>query len=283
MKILLTGCNGQVGWELNRSLTALGQVVAFDRHSLDLAKHDELVSRVREVKPDLIVNAAAYTAVDAAEKEPERAMAINGTAPGILAEEAARLGSFLVHYSTDYVFDGGKRSPYTEGDVPNPANVYGRTKLAGEEAIKASGCRHLVLRTAWVYSERGRNFLLTMLRLAGEKPELRVINDQTGAPTWAREIAEATGKMLARSSLPEGLFHLTASGQTTWYGFAKAIVAMRSLRVPVLPIRSAEYPTPAARPAYSVLDNSKLKALTGINMRDWDVALADCLGGISGS
>jgi len=183
VKIFLTGCNGQVGWELNRSLSALGEVLAFDRHGLDLENPDELVSRVREARPDLIVNAAAYTAVDAAEKGPERAMAVNGTAPGILAEEAGRLGALLVHYSTGYVFDGSKRSPYTEDDAPNPANVYGKTKLAGEEAIRSSGCRHLVLRTAWVYSDRGRNFLVTMLRLARDKPELRVVNDQTGAPT----------------------------------------------------------------------------------------------------
>ena len=180
-------------------------------------------------------------------------------------------------YSTDYVFDGSKRNPYTEDDVPNPENVYGKTKLAGEEAIRASGCRHLVLRTAWVYSDRGRNFLLTVLRLAREKPELRVVNDQTGAPTWARDIAGATSEMLALPSVPEGVYHLTASGQTTWHGFAEAIVALCGLEIPVLPIRSAEYPTPAARPAYSVLDNAKLVAWTGIAMRDWSVALAECL------
>lgn len=283
MKILLTGCNGQVGWELKRSLIRLGEVLAFDRASLDLANPDETVSRVREVKPDLIVNAAAYTAVDAAEQEAALAMAINGTAPGILAEEAQRHGSLLVHYSTDYVFDGSKRSPYTEDDEPNPANVYGRTKLAGEDAVRASGCRHLILRTAWVYSDRGRNFLLTMLRLAREKPQLRVVNDQTGAPTWARDIAEATGSLLQHPSSPSGTFHLTAAGQTTWCGFAEAIVEKRGLGVPVVPISSAEYPTPAARPAYSVLDNAKLMALTGISMRAWDVALGDCLGNMSGT
>jgi dTDP-4-dehydrorhamnose reductase len=281
VKILLTGCNGQVGWELKRSLIRLGEVLAFDRASLDLANPDETVSRVREVKPDLIVNAAAYTAVDAAEQEAALAMAINGTAPGILAEEAQRHGSLLVHYSTDYVFDGSKRSPYTEDDEPNPANVYGRTKLAGEDAVRASGCRHLILRTAWVYSDRGRNFLLTMLRLAREKPQLRVVNDQTGAPTWARDIAEATVSLLQHPSSPSGTFHLTAAGQTTWCGFAEAIVEKRGLGVPVVPISSAEYPTPAARPAYSVLDNAKLMALTGIAMRAWDVALGDCLSGIS--
>jgi dTDP-4-dehydrorhamnose reductase len=277
VKILLTGRNGQVGRELERSLAALGELVAFDRRDLDLADPDQLVSRVRELGPQLIVNAAAYTAVDSAEGEVQQAMAINATAPGILAEEASRLGACLVHYSTDYVFDGNKRSPYTEEDTPNPANVYGRSKLAGEEAIQASGCRHLILRTAWVYSSHGQNFLLTMLRLAGEKPELRVVDDQIGAPTWARDIANATASMLGLATMPEGLFHLTAAGQTSWCGFARAIFRIRGLQVPVLPIASSDFPTPAARPAFSVLDNSKLTARTGISMRDWERALADCL------
>ena len=281
MKILLTGRKGQVGSELERSLASLGEIVAVDQKDVDLGDPDQIVSRLRDVKPELIVNAAAYTNVDQAEKDPGVAMAINGTAPGILAEEAERLGSFLVHYSTDYVFDGAKRSPYTEQDAPNPINVYGRTKLAGEDAIRASGCRHLILRTAWVYSDRGRNFLLTMLRLANEKPELRIVDDQTGAPTWARDLANATSEILNHPSSPSGTFHLTASGETTWFGFARAIVDMHGLEIPVLPISSVEYPMPAVRPAYSVLDNSKLTAETGVLMRDWEVALQDCLRGIA--
>jgi dTDP-4-dehydrorhamnose reductase len=277
VKILLTGCNGQVGWELERSLAGLGQLFAFDRESLNFTEPDQIVARLREVKPDVIVNAAAYTAVDAAEKEPELAMAINGTAPGILAEEARRLGSLLVHYSTDYVFDGTKRSPYTEQDVPNPVNVYGRTKLAGEEAIRGSGCQHLILRTAWVYSGRGRNFLLTMLRLANEKPELRVVADQTGAPTWARDLAAATRRILNHPSAPRGTFHVTASGETTWFGFVKAIDEIHGLQVPVSPIKSEDYPVAAARPGYSVLETSKLTMQLGISMRPWKAGLADCL------
>ncbi len=277
MRILLTGRNGQVGWELEQSLAGLGQVAAFDIEGMDLAAPDQIVARVREIKPDVIVNAAAYTAVDAAEKEPELAMAINGMAPGVLAEEAKRLGSLLVHYSTDYVFDGRKRGPYTEEDVPNPVNVYGRTKLAGEEAIQVSGCRHLILRTAWVYSGRGRNFLLTIVRLAKEKAELRIVDDQTGAPTWARELAAATRRILNHSSDPNGTFHVTACGETTWFGFAEAIVEIGGLQVLVLPIESKEYPVATARPENSVLDTSKLTSQLGISMRHWKAGLANCL------
>ncbi len=277
MRILLTGRNGQVGWELEQSLAGLGQVAAFDIEGMDLAAPDQIVARVREIKPDVIVNAAAYTAVDAAEKEPELAMAINGMAPGVLAEEAKRLGSLLVHYSTDYVFDGRKRGPYTEEDVPNPVNVYGRTKLAGEEAIRGSGCRHLILRTAWVYSGRGRNFLLTIVRLAKEKAELRIVDDQTGAPTWARELAAATRRILNHSSDPNGTFHVTACGETTWFGFAEAIVEIGGLQVLVFPIESKEYPVATARPENSMLDTSKLTSQLGISMRHWKAGLANCL------
>jgi dTDP-4-dehydrorhamnose reductase len=277
VKILLTGRNGQVGWELERSLAGLGEVSAFDVESMDLAIPDQIVARLQEIRPDVIVNAAAYTAVDAAEEEPELAMAINGTAPGVLAEEAKRLGSLLVHYSTDYVFDGTKCSPYGELDVPNPVNVYGRTKLAGEEAIRGSGCRHLVLRLAWVYSGRGKNFLLTMCRLADEKPELRVVSDQTGAPTWARDIAEATTRILRQQPSNLGTYHLTASGQTTWFGFAKAIMDLGGLSSTIVPITSSEYPTAASRPSYSVLDNTKLFANFGLRLRPWEESLANCL------
>ena len=194
MRILLTGRTGQVGWELERRLLPLGQLVAFDRVSLDLASPDQIVARVREVRPDLIVNAAAYTAVDRAETEPRLAAQVNATAPRILAEEASRLGAALIHYSTDYVFDGTKSTPYIESDSPNPLNAYGKSKLEGERSIQASGCRHLILRTSWVYGLRGTNFLVTILRLARERPELRVVDDQIGAPTWCRDVAGATAE-----------------------------------------------------------------------------------------
>ena len=198
MKILLTGKNGQVGWELQRTLAPLGEVVAVDRRGMDLANHDSIRSAIRAVRPDLIVNAAAYTAVDKAESEPDLAMATNGIAPGIMAEEAKRLGAAMVHYSTDYVFVGTKTSPYTEDDIPNPICVYGKTKLAGEQAVQAAGIPHLIFRTSWVYGLRGRNFLLTILRLAKERDELKIVDDQIGAPTWSRMIAEATAIILAQ-------------------------------------------------------------------------------------
>ena len=201
-KILLTGKNGQVGWELERSLQPLGQVIAFDRSGLDLASPDSIRAVIREVKPELIVNPAAYTAVDKAESEPDLAMAVNGVAPGIIAEEAKRLGAALIHYSTDYVFDGTKAEPYTEDDVPKPINVYGKTKLAGEQAVQAIGVPHLIFRTSWVYGMRGKNFLLTILRMAKEKDELRIVDDQFGAPTWSRMIAETTAQVLAQFYSP---------------------------------------------------------------------------------
>ena len=280
-RIMLIGKNGQVGWELQRTLATLGRVVAFDRRQLDLSSPEQIRERVREIKPNLIVNAAAYTAVDKAEEEPEIAMAINGIAPGILAEEAKNLNAAIVHYSTDYVFDGTKATPYTEQDETNPLNVYGKTKLEGEQAIQAVGAPHLILRTSWVYGFRGRNFLLTILRLAREREELRIVNDQTGSPTWSRMIAEATAQILAQgdSILTEkqGIYNLSAGGQTSWYGFTKIILTHNtetSLRVKKLtPIPTSEYPTPARRPAYSVLSNEKLKKVFGLTMPDWDRAL----------
>ena len=268
MRILLTGRTGQVGWELERALAPLGSVIATDRAGLDLGDPETIRRIVREAKPDVIVNAAAYTAVDRAESEPEAAMRINGAAPGVLAEEARRLGALLVHYSTDYVFDGAKDSPYVEDDLPRPLNEYGRSKLQGERAVLASGCRHLVLRTSWVYAARGSNFLRTILRRGREQSELRVVTDQVGAPTSAAAIAGATALLLA-SAGPLGLFHLSASGATSWHGFAEEIVALAGLPARVVGIRSQDYPSAARRPRNSLLDNARLKAAYGIVLEDW--------------
>lgn len=288
MRILLTGANGQIGWELARSLTPLGEVVGLERSRLDLSQPDLLRETVRAIAPNAIVNAAAYTAVDRAESEPELARMINAIAPGVLAEEAQRLDAILVHYSTDYVFDGTKSEPYVESDPPNPLNVYGRTKLEGERAIGASGCRHLTLRTSWVYGARGSNFLLTMLRLARERrAALRIVDDQIGAPTWAREIAQATAALMARPELAargaEGLYHLTASGATSWYGFARAIFGSPEMaRLGVTPpaveaIPTSAYKTPARRPSNSRLDCERLFSRAGVRLAAWDAALARCL------
>jgi dTDP-4-dehydrorhamnose reductase len=277
VRILLTGRNGQVGWELERALAPLGQLAAFDHAALDLGDPDQIVSRVREVKPDVIVNAAAYTAVDRAESERERAFLVNAAGPGFLAAEAKALGALLVHYSTDYVFDGSKPTPYVETDTPNPVNVYGQSKLAGEQAIEASGCRHLILRTSWVYGMRGQNFLLTILRLARERPELRVVDDQVGAPTWCRDIAAATTQLVATRSGAQGLLHLAAAGATSWYGFAREILAARGITVPVQAITTTEYPTPARRPANSLLSAQKLRRQSGVALPDWRESLRTCL------
>ena len=299
-RILVTGKNGQVGFELQRRLAGLGQVIAVGRDEMDLSDPDAIRRAVREAKPDLIVNAAAYTAVDQAESEPELAQAINGIAPGILAEEARRAGAALIHYSTDYVFDGSKTAPYTEDDEPRPINVYGRTKLAGERAIQAVDAPHLILRTSWIYGARGKNFLLTILRLAKERAELSIVDDQIGAPTWSRAIAAATGTILEhlRYGQPAfrdacagkcGVYNLTAAGQTSWHGFAAAILANAAIarpgqsafaleRVPVLkPIPTEQYATPARRPRNSVLSNAKLQRAFGLAMPGWKASLADCM------
>ena len=268
MKILLTGRNGQVGYELERSLAPLGEVIALDRARLDLSDPAAIRSVVRDARPEVILNAAAYTAVDRAESEPALAGAVNAVAPGVFAEEARRCGALLVHYSTDYVFDGEKQTPYVEGDAANPINVYGKTKLAGERAIEASGCRYLILRTSWVYGPRGHNFLKTVLRLAREHNELRMVDDQIGAPTSAASIALATGEMLRRAGT-EGLFHMTASGETSWRGFAEAIVASNHLQVRVVGIASQDYPAAARRPRNSLLDNGKLKSAYGLALGSW--------------
>lgn len=289
-RILLTGIGGQVGWELQRTLQPLGEVVACDRQRLDLADPDCLRAVLRETKPTIIVNPAAYTAVDKAESEPELAQAINGTAPGILAEEAKRLDALLVHYSTDYVFDGAKTTPYVEDDPTAPLGTYGRSKLAGEAAIQASGCRHLIFRTCWVYGARGHNFLRTMLRLARERDELHVVADQHGAPTWSRMIAETTtvALALAHRDGQQGTYHLAAAGATTWHGFASAIVVEANTRgildraTPVRRIASADFPTPTQRPANSRLDCGRLREDFGLQPPDWETQLALCLDEIGG-
>ena len=284
MRILLTGKNGQLGWELQRALSTLGEVTALGQADMDLANPDAIRKICRDLQPNLIVNPAAYTAVDKAETEPALAMAINGTAPGIMAQEARRLGAALIHYSTDYVFDGNKNAPYTEQDIPNPQSIYGSSKLAGERAIQAIDVPHLILRTAWVYGRRGKNFLLTMQRLGREKPLLKVVDDQIGAPTWCRLLAEATAQIVAQGlgrgdvagyiQQHSGVYHMTCAGQTSWHGFASAILGREAGVIAQLqPIPSVEYPTPAARPAYSVLDNAQLAQTFGIALPDWMAAL----------
>lgn len=280
-RILIIGKIGQVGWELRRTLAPLGDLVAVDFPEIDLTRPDSIRAWVQKVEPRVIINAAAYTAVDKAESDPERAMQINGVAPGILGEEAKRRQALLVHYSTDYVFDGAKRTPYVETDLPNPLGAYGRTKLAGDEAVRASGAAHLIFRLCWVYGSRGQNFMLTMMRLARERETLRVVKDQHGCPTWSRMIAETTAHAVGRAlgaGEPErftGTYHLAASGATTWHGFAEAIIT----RMPekkcraVEAITTAEYPTPARRPAYSVLDCSLLERTFGLRLPEWEPSL----------
>lgn len=292
MRILVTGRTGQVGYELERSLQGLGEVVALGRDRMDLADFDSIRTAIRDIRPGLIVNPAAYTAVDKAESESELAMRINGEAPGVIAEEARKLGAAVIHYSTDYVFDGGKQGAYTEEDAPSPLNVYGRSKLAGEQAIRAGGVPHLIFRTSWVYGLRGKNFLLTVRRLAMERDELRIVDDQCGAPTWCRTIADTTAHIVAGLGAGKrnagmdaglwqeksGIYHLTAQGSTTWRGFAEAVVAHRSTeRKPaVVPIATKDYPLPARRPANSVLSCRKLMD-TFCQLPEWDSALRLCL------
>ena len=295
MRILVTGCTGQVGWELVRSLIPLGEVIAADRSKADLARLDDLRKFVRRVAADVIVNAAAYTAVDRAEDEEELATRINGQAPGVIAEEAMRRKALFIHYSTDYVFDGTKEKPYTEKDVPNPVNAYGRSKLAGEKAIRAVGVDHLILRTSWVYAARGQNFLRTVLRLAAERKVLNIVADQVGAPTWARLIAETTAHMLRQSQSERSMgrfasdtLHLTAGGETTWHGFAQAIVdAVRrrddsALKVRrIEPMNTDDYPTPARRPLNSRLATARLTQNFRLEMPSWSRALEICMDEIA--
>jgi len=288
MKILLTGSNGQVGWELRRTLACLGEVVAVDSKSLDLRDADAIRRVVREVAPRVIVNPAAHTAVDKAESETDLAWAINASAPGLLAEEAEKLGALLVHYSTDYVFDGSGERPWLEDDASGPLNVYGASKLAGEQAIRAACQRHLIFRTSWVYGARGANFLLTMRRLMRERPELKIVADQIGAPTWSRMLAEATALILAQQVSPArgadrpepwGVYHMTNGGETSWHGFAEAIQTLdaHESQARLLPIPSSGYPTPAQRPLNSRLNNDKLARVFGVRLPDWRQALALCM------
>ena len=289
MKILLLGKAGQVGGALTPLLRQLAgssageAVVTLGRADVDLSDAAALVQAVQRVQPSLIVNAAAHTAVDRAETESEVAFAINAVAPGVLAAQAAKLNALLVHYSTDYVFDGSQRTPYRESDPTHPLGVYGESKLAGEQAVEASGCRHLLLRTSWVYDSTGRNFLTTMLRLAKQHGKLRVVGDQHGSPTSAALIAEATVHLircaLDQPDLAGGLYHLTAQGQTTWHGFAQAIMRKAGLDIPIEAITTADYPTPAKRPAYSVLNCGKLQTQFNYRLPDWQQAL-DALTGL---
>jgi dTDP-4-dehydrorhamnose reductase len=290
VKILLTGVSGQVGRALAVPLRALGEVIGAERKLLDLADSASIERAIRQFEPDLIINPAAYTAVDRAESEPDLAMRINAEGPATLAREAARTGARLVHFSTDYVFDGRKSGPYLESDPTAPASAYGRSKLAGELAIAASGCRHLVLRTSWVYDLTGANFLRTMFRLSSEREELRVVDDQVGAPTSSAAIAQGCAQavqqwLLTDSSRDDGIYHMTCSGQTTWCGFARAIMVRLPqiagalgvnppARAPrVSGIKTQDYPTAAQRPANSVLDNSKLQTNFGVTMPPWEQAL----------
>lgn len=304
-RILVTGSTGQVGWELLRTLAPLGKVVGVSTRTqpwaLNLADPDSIRSLVREVKPTLIVNAGAYTAVDKAESEPELAMAVNGTGPGVLAEECKRLNVPLVHYSTDYVFDGAKAEPYTEADMPNPINRYGKSKLAGEKAIQAIGGQYLIFRTSWVYGKRGKNFLLTMLRLAKERDELQIVDDQIGAPTWSRAIAEATALIIARTTFVgspratrlnltdrSGVYHLTGGGRVSWYGFATEIFervsTITATSAPILtPIPSVRYPAIARRPLNSCLVSQTCSHDFGIQCPSWREMLELCIDELYGS
>jgi dTDP-4-dehydrorhamnose reductase len=270
-KILLTGCRGQVGSELEPALAALGEVIATSRRALDLADEQAIRRAIRDAKPDIIVNAAAYTAVDKAESEPELAMRVNGVAPGVLGEEAKRLGALLVHYSTDYVFDGEKRSPYNEDDAPNPVSHYARTKLAGERAIAASGCRHLVLRTSWVYGPLAANFYQIIARKAAAGEPMRMVDDQASVPTPSTFVARYTVALLRERA--NGLLHLVPSGSATRYEFAREVVRATGSKSQVQPARTAEFPAPARRPAYSVLDNRKAAAVLGVELPDWQFLL----------
>lgn len=297
MRLLVTGATGQIGWELTRSLMPLGDVIAVDRNRCDLARPETIAPLVRDIRPDVIVNAAAYTAVDKAESEEALATTINGTSVGILAEESRRCGALLVHYSTDYVFDGRKADPYVENDAPSPINAYGRSKLAGEVAIQAVDCAHIILRTTWVYAARGNNFLRTILRLARERDELNIVADQFGVPTSARAIADVTSHLVRQAGQEQttghttyhDTYHVTADGATHWYDFAKAILegarqlGLLDTKHPlrINPIGTKDYPLPAPRPTNSRLSNQKLRDRFGIAIPPWQQGLQCVLQEVS--
>jgi len=285
--ILVTGKTGQVGRELARRLAPLGRVLATGRNELDLASPDSIRRAMRQFSPRIVVNAAAYTAVDKAESEPELALQVNAVGPGVLAEEAKRVNALLVHYSTDYIFDGLLGRPYVEDDAPNPLNVYGKTKLAGERAIGAVGGAYLILRTSWIYSDQPPNFVLTMLKLAGERSEIAVVDDQVGSPTWARSLAEATAELVRQEAQARergGIYHLSALGYATRHAFAKRIFEVASalsggeFRQPTLrPIRTEDYPLPAARPLNCPTSKEKVKTVFGVEMSNWTTQLEACM------
>jgi dTDP-4-dehydrorhamnose reductase len=298
IRVLVTGARGQVGTEVARELQGRAKVVAHDRSTLDLELKDEIAPRVREARPDVIVNCAAFTGVDRAESEPHAARAVNAIAPGILGEEARRADALLIHFSTDYVFDGRKRAPYIEDDPTHPLGVYGRTKLEGERAVEQSGCRHLIVRTSWVYGPHGANFMLTMLRLGASREELRIVADQRGAPTSSRELARLVHRLLGNEGAEitrakvdgvgakSGIYHATAGGETTWFGFAEAIFAEArrrnpAMRVPrLVAIPTSEYPTAAMRPANSVLSSARLNAVFGLAIPDWREGLEEAVSAL---
>lgn len=277
MKILLIGKDGQLGWELQRSLASLGEVFAYNRSEFDLNLIESFRPYIRQLSPTHIINAAAYTAVEKAEKDSQLAFHINGFAPGVLAEAAKEIQATFVHYSTDYIFDGKKKEPYTEEDLPQPLNDYGKSKLAGEEAIKSTGVKYLILRTSWIYGLRGKNFLNTILQLVNQNKDLKVVNDQFGSPTWSRLIAEATAQMLIQNRPHSGIYNLSCKGKTSWFGFAEALLASLKKEAPITPISSSDYPSKVIRPSNSVLSNEKIGKDFGIFLPSWETGLKLCL------
>ena len=289
MKILLTGKTGQIGEELNNIVGDLGKLITVDKEQLDLSKPNSIEPVILDIKPDIIINPASYTAVDKAEEEPDLAMTVNAIAPGLLAQAAKKVGAGLIHYSTDYVFDGCSGIPYKEEDPPNPLNVYGQTKLAGEKAVAKAGIPFLIIRTGWVYSLHGKNFLRTIKKLAEEKDIIQVIDDQIGAPTWARSVALKTHQILkqclnkkwfeTKDPSLTGIFHLTCQGKTSWHGFAREVLNMSktSKNIKLIAIPTSDYPTPATRPSNSLLNNEKIQKVFGLDMPHWEDALKDCM------
>ena len=289
MKILLTGKTGQIGEELNNIVGDLGNLITVDKEQLDLSKPNSIEPVILDIKPDIIINPAAYTAVDKAEEEPDLAMTVNAISPGLLAKAARKVGAGLIHYSTDYVFDGCSEIPYKEEDPPNPLNVYGKTKLAGEKSVAEAGIPFLIIRTGWVYSLHGKNFLRTIKKLAEEKDIIQVVDDQIGAPTWARSVALKTHQILkqclnkkwleTKDPSLSGIFHLTCQGKTSWHGFARKVlnISNASQNIKLISIPTSDYPTPATRPSNSLLNNEKIQKVFGLDMPHWEDALKDCM------